>query len=94
MREKRKKSFLDKIRDKVKKSPTYAKLLRKRDKLADLILAALLTFFDAVSPVWTFLFVKTSDEIDHDNRKDDTRTEIVSRYKGLRDISSNGFLGT
>ena len=57
---------MGKIKDKITKSPTFIKFLRMRDKLAERILTGLLAFFDAVSPVWNFLFLhkpgKKNDE--------------------------------
>ena len=48
--------------EKIYASPLYLKFSRKRDKLAECIKTTILTFFNAVSPVWTFLCVKTTDE--------------------------------
>ena len=67
MREKETKSFMQKIKDKIKKSDTFVKFLRVRDKLAERILAALLAFFDAISPCWKFLFLKTPEEIENES---------------------------
>ena len=47
-----------KIIKKLEKYPAYAKLLKVRDKVAEYILIALMAFFNAVGPVWNFLFVK------------------------------------
>ena len=67
MREKETKSFMQKIKDKIKKSDTFVKFLRVRDKLAERILAALLTSFDAIGPCWNFLFLKTPEEIENES---------------------------
>ena len=53
------KKITRKIDKKLAKYPAYVKFLKFRDKVAECILAALLAFFDAVGPVWNFLFVKT-----------------------------------
>ena len=48
-----------KIHKKLAKYTVYMEFLRFRDKVAECILTALLAFFNAVGPVWKFLFVKT-----------------------------------
>ena len=52
------KKIARKIDKKLAKYPAYVKFLKFRDKVAECILAALLAFFNAVGPVWNFLFVK------------------------------------
>ena len=54
--------IIEKIDKKLAKYPAYVKFLRIRDKVAECILAALLAFFNAVGPVWNFLFVKTTND--------------------------------
>ena len=62
----RMKRFFSRIRSKIKtkleKSPTYVKFRQIGNKLAERILSGLLLIFDFIGPVWTFLFVKTSDD--------------------------------
>ena len=53
---------MDKIKEKLTKSPFFIAFLRMRDKLAQFLLTTLLAFFDAVGPVWNFLFIKKPDE--------------------------------
>ena len=53
------KNIRKKIHKKLAKYPVYVEFLRFRDKVAEFILTALLALFDAVGPVWNFLFVKT-----------------------------------
>ena len=53
MKEKTKRFF-----EKIKSSPSYVKFLRIRDKLAERIKNGLLAFFNAIAPVWNFLFLK------------------------------------
>ena len=48
-----------KIEKKLKRYPAYHKLIRVRDAIAEYIRRGLLAFFNAISPVWTFLCVKT-----------------------------------
>ena len=55
------KSFFEKKPKKSSSSPTKENFIQKRDKLAESIKNALLAFFDAISPVWTFLFLGTPD---------------------------------
>ena len=55
------KQFFDKISERVSKHPTYVAFIRKRDVLADFIRVAVLALFNAIGPLWTFLFVKNSD---------------------------------
>ena len=55
-------SFFQRIKDRVKKSPTFVKMSDVRDKLAERILVALLAFFDFVGPVWNFLFLRTGEK--------------------------------
>ena len=50
-----------KIKTKVLNSTTYKKVLCIRDKLANGMLSAFLTLLSCINPIWTFLFVKTSD---------------------------------
>ena len=56
------KQFYQKTKVKIKKKletyPAYFKVLRVRDKIAEHIRNGLLAFFNAVGPLWTFLFVK------------------------------------
>ena len=61
----RKMKFFKKIKNKIKailaKSPYYVKFLRFRDKVTGGILKALLAFFNLISPIWNFFFVKAPD---------------------------------
>ena len=54
-------AMFEKLKTKISSSPAYVKFVHQRDKLAELIRSSLLTFFDAIGPVWTFLFLKTQD---------------------------------
>ena len=45
----------------VEKHPTYKAFLQRRDKLAERIKNAILALFNAIGPVWNFLFLKTQD---------------------------------
>ena len=47
--------------EKIKNNPTYVKLLQVRDKALKRMLTALLTFFDLIAPVLTFLCIKKPD---------------------------------
>ena len=58
MREKIK-EFFRKVGERISQTPAYAKFLKVRDKVANRILNALLVFFNAIAPCWTFLCVKT-----------------------------------
>ena len=77
MREKIKR-FREKISNKISSSPTYKKFIRKRDKLAGPMKNALLAFFNAIGPVWKFLFLKTQDpdESDTDKSSDKIRQDV------------------
>ena len=54
--------FFKKVKEKIKarlaQSPTYTKFIRVRDIIAGYVLKGLLVFFNAVGPLWNFLFVK------------------------------------
>ena len=50
----------EKIKARLAQSPTYAKFIRVRDIIAGYVLKGLLAFFNAVGPLWSFLFVKKS----------------------------------
>ena len=50
-----------KLKKKVKSTPTYAKIERIGNKVANCILKALLAFFSVLAPVLTFLCIKTPD---------------------------------
>ena len=48
--------------EKISSSPTYAKFLRKRDKLAERIKNALLACLSTIAPLWNFLFLRKSQD--------------------------------
>ena len=73
MREKIKR-VLEKNKQKAARSAIYVKFLQVRDKTADYMLNAILAFSDAVSPVWTFLFVKTPEEPGKESGQTDTKS--------------------
>ena len=50
-----------KIIKKLSRYPAYHKLIRVRDAVAEHIRKGLLAFFNAIGPVWNFLFVKTAN---------------------------------
>ena len=49
------------VKKKVTESPVYKAFLRKKKQLAEAILAFLLSFFDLISPVCSFLCLKTTN---------------------------------
>ena len=53
--------LFDNISRRVSKHSAFKTFIRQRDKVADRIRIAILAFFSAVTPLWTFLFVKTPD---------------------------------
>ena len=55
------KQLYKKVKTKITSHPVYVKFIQKRDKLADRMLVALLAFFDAISPVLTFLCINQVD---------------------------------
>ena len=57
------KQFFKKTRNKLGKYPTYVQFEKILDKVASRILAALLAFFDVVSPLLTFLCIKKPDTV-------------------------------
>ena len=54
-------SLKNKIRKKLLHYPVYVKFEQAVDKVAGLILGALLAFFDTFGPIRSFFFVKTQD---------------------------------
>ena len=55
------KRFFKKIKTKVSSLPAYKKFLKIRHKVAELMKNGLLAFFNAIAPVWNFLFLKKQD---------------------------------
>ena len=55
------KQFFRKTRKKLTKYPTYMQFEKVLDKVANRILAALLAFFDVISPSLTFFCTKKPD---------------------------------
>lgn len=55
------KSFFEKLSDRIKSTPSYAKFLRVRDRVAAYVLKGLLALFNAIGPIWKFFFLKTQD---------------------------------
>ena len=55
------KQLYKKVKNKISSHSAYVKFIQKRDRLADRMLVALLAFFDAISPVLTFLCINKVD---------------------------------
>ena len=53
--------YKDKLSARLKKSPTHKKFLKIRGELAEWMRLKLLAFFSFMSPVYTFLCIKTLD---------------------------------
>ena len=56
------KTKCDKVKEKVTKTPAYKAYRLKKKKLGKAILALILKFVDFVSPVFSFLCLKTTDK--------------------------------
>ena len=64
MKEKIKRFYLKtkvKTKKKLERYPAYDKFIRVRDVITEHIRKGLLAFFNAIGPLWTFLFVKTAN---------------------------------
>ena len=48
-----------------------------RDKLAQGIKNALLSFFNTISPLWNFLFLKTQDPDESDLQSNEIRQDVI-----------------
>ena len=55
------KAIFERVKKKVTESPAYKAFLRKKNQLAKAMLAFLLNFFDLISPVCSFLCLKTTN---------------------------------
>ena len=53
--------YKEKLVARLEKSPTYKKFIKQRDKLAEWLRLKILAFFSFMSPVYTFLCIKTLD---------------------------------
>ena len=79
MREKIK-GFFKKKSDKSSSLPIKEKFLRKRDKLAESIRISILACFNAISPVWNFLFLKTPDpDLDADEPSNQISQDVIKQ---------------
>ena len=81
MREKIKR-FCEKISNKISSSPTYIKSVRKRDKLAQRIKSSLLAIFNAICPVWSFIFLKTQDPDESHVPSNEIRQDVIKKATG------------
>ena len=70
--------FCKEIWNRISRTPTYKKFLRKRDKLAGRIKNALLGFFSSIGPVWNFMFLKTTDPDELDSDK--IRQDVIEKF--------------
>ena len=70
------KQLYNRVKTKISSHPTYVKFIQKRDKLADRMLVALLAFFDAISPVLTFLCINKVDP-DEETGKSVIHDELI-----------------
>ena len=55
------KNFFRNYKDKLTKSAAYKKFLKKRDEIAEWMRLKLLAVFSLLSPIYTFLCIKTLD---------------------------------
>ena len=78
MREKIK-HFREKISSGISSSSTYKTFLLRRDKLAKRIKNALQAFFNAIGPMWTFMFVKTQDPDELKRPSNEIRQDVIEK---------------